>query len=276
MYRNLIWLLASSTCFLGLVSPVKGEERLAKIQRTGVLNVAIREDAPPFGYLDANKNLQGYCLDFFDLLESQLANELERNSLSVKLFKSTTSNRFNLLAENLVDLECGPNTIRAEPPEYTDFSASFFLTGTQFLIKQDNPLDLDGELDGATLGVIANTTTAKYIAQRYPTAILRQYRGVAARVRGVQAVSQGKLDAMISDGILLRAEAQQQGLSLSEYPLVPEVPLTCDRYGMIIHNDDPQWQEFINSVINSPEAIALADQWFGSLYDYSQIAQECK
>jgi polar amino acid transport system substrate-binding protein len=81
---------------------------------------------------------------------------------------------------------------------------------------------------------------------------------------------------MISDGILLRAEAQQQGLSLSEYPLVPVVPLTCDRYGMIIHSNDPQWQEFINSVINSPDAIALTDQWFGNLYSYTQIAQECK
>ncbi|MFM2310880.1 MAG: hypothetical protein RLZZ04_156 [Cyanobacteriota bacterium] len=276
MNRNLIWVLASSVCFLGLVSPVKGEERLAKIQRTGVLNVAIREDAPPFGYLDASKNLQGYCLDFFDLLESQLVDELERDSLSVKLLKSTASNRFTLVAENLVDLECGPNTIRAEPPENTDFSAGFFLTGTQFLIKQDNPLDLDNDLNGATLGVIANTTTAKYIAQRYPTAILKQYRGVAARTRGVQAVSQGKIDAMISDGILLRAEAQQQGLFLSEYPLIPEVPLTCDRYGMIIHSNDPQWQEFINSVINSPEAIALADEWFGGLYSYTQIAEECK
>ncbi|MGL5833333.1 MAG: amino acid ABC transporter substrate-binding protein [Waterburya sp.] len=276
MNRNLIWVLASSVCFLGLVSPVKGEERLAKIQRTGVLNVAIREDAPPFGYLDASKNLQGYCLDFFELLESQLVDELERNSLSVKLLKSTAANRFTLVAENLVDLECGPNTIRAEPPENTDFSTSFFLTGTQFLIKEDNPLDLDNDLDGAALGVIANTTTAKYIAQRYPTAILKQYRGVAARVRGVQAVSQGKLDAMISDGILLRAEVQQQGLSLSEYPLIPEIPLTCDRYGMIIHSNDPQWQEFINSVINSPEAISLADQWFGNLSSATQIAEECK
>jgi polar amino acid transport system substrate-binding protein len=276
MDRQLIWFLVSSACFLGLMSPVKGEERLAKIQRTGVLNVAIREDAPPFGYLDTNKNLQGYCLDFFDLLESQLVDELERKSLSVKLLKSTASNRFTLVAENLVDLECGPNTIRTEAPENTDFSTEFFLTGTQFLIKQHNPIDLDSNLDGATLGVIANTTTAKYIAQRYPTAILKQYRGVAARIRGVQAVSQGKIDGMISDGILLRAVAQLQGLTLKEYPLVPEVPLTCDRYGMIIHSDDPQWQEFINSVINSPEAISLADQWFGNLYDYNQIAQECK
>ena len=74
--------------------PVKAEAVLEKIERTGVLNVAIREDAAPFGYLDSNNNLQGYCLDFFVLLEKQLIKRLERNSLSIKLLKSTANNRF--------------------------------------------------------------------------------------------------------------------------------------------------------------------------------------
>jgi polar amino acid transport system substrate-binding protein len=269
MNRNLVFLFTSSLCLLSVMSPVKAEDTLAKIQRTGVLNVAIREDAPPFGYLDARENLQGYCLDFFALLKSQLITDLERNTLSVKLLKSTASNRFGLVADNLIDLECGPNTIRPTPPENTNFSNSFFLTGTQFLVKQDNSLDLGGDLNGEILGVIANTTTAKVIAQRYPQATLKQYQGVTARIRGIQAVAQGKIDAMISDGILLRAEAQQQNLSSAEYPLVPDVPLTCDRYGMIISSNDPQWQEFINSVIASPEAKALSNQWFGRLFSYS-------
>ncbi|MGL4883097.1 MAG: amino acid ABC transporter substrate-binding protein, partial [Waterburya sp.] len=70
--------ITGSLCLLFLASPVKAETVLAKIQRTGVLTLAVREDAPPFGYLDANDNLQGYCLDFFALLEKQLNNKLER------------------------------------------------------------------------------------------------------------------------------------------------------------------------------------------------------
>jgi polar amino acid transport system substrate-binding protein len=273
MNRNFVCLFASSLCLLSFISPVKAEERLAKIQRTGVLSVAIREDAPPFGYLDAQENVQGYCLDFFALLQSQLIQQLERNTLSIKLLKSTATNRFGLVADSLVDLECGPNTIRSDPPENTNFSHPFFLTGTQFLVKQDNSLNPEDDLNGATLGVIANTTTATVVAQRYPLATLQQYKGVTARIRGIQAVAQGKIDAMISDGILLRAEAQQQGLSAAEYPLVPELPLTCDRYGMIIHSNDPEWQKFVNSVIDSPEAEALSNQWFGSLFSSAQLAQ---
>ncbi len=241
-----------------------------KIQRTGVLNVAIREDAPPFGYLGANNNQQGYCLDFFAILKKQLTEKLKRNTLSTKLFKSTPANRFALVS-NTVDLECGPNTIRSDIPKNISFSTGFFVTGTQFLIKQENRdrLDLKTDLDGAKLGVISNTTTADFIAKKYPGATIQKYAGVTARTRGIQAVEQNKIDAMISDGILLRAVAQQQGLSSMQYPLVPKVPLTCDRYGMIIKGKDPQWRDFVDSVINSPEAASLSNDWFGQLYNYT-------
>ena len=260
-----VWLLL---CF---AVTARGESTLDKIQRTGVLKVAIRQDAAPFGYLDANDNLQGYCLDFFTILEKQLLEKLNRNSLSVKLYKSTLNNRFELVSRGIVDLECGPNTIRSNISE-VNFSTGFFQTGTQFLVKENNQIDLDGDLSNSRLGVIDNTTTAEFVAQRYPLATLQKYSGVTARTRGVEAVEQGKIDAMISDGILLRAEAQQQGLSSARYPLIPDVPLTCDRYGMIIPVEDPKWQNFVNSVINSSQIKALSTDWFGQLANYTQSA----
>ena len=151
------------------------------------------------------------------------------------------------------------------------------VTGTQFLINQDqqDDLELDQSLEGLRLGVIENTTTAKFIAEKYPLAILRKFSGKTARTRGVEAVEQNRIDAMVSDGILLRAEAQLQGLSSSQYPLIPEVPLTCDRYGMIIKAQDTQWQEFVNSVIVSSELQQLSGAWFGELLDSDQTNAVC-
>ena len=268
MNRPLAFL--TSVLFSCLSLPAKAEDTLEKIQRTGVLNVAIREDAAPFGYLDANENLRGYCLDFFAILEKQLLERLNRNSLSVKLFKSTPANRFDLVARDIVDLECGPNTIRSDIPENTAFSTSFFVTGTQFLVKKANSAKLDRDSEDLVLGVINNTTTEQFVAQRYRLATLQKYRGVTARSRGVEAVAQGQIDAMVSDGILLKAEAQRQELAAAEYVLEPETPLTCDRYGMIIQSNDRGWQDFINSVIDRPEAEALSNIWFGQIFNYTQ------
>lgn len=276
MNRKFASFITSGWLLLCFAATARAESTLDKIQRTGVLKVAIRQDAAPFGYLDANDNLQGYCLDFFAILEKQLLEKLNRNSLSVKLYKSTLNNRFELVSRGIVDLECGPNTIRSNLPE-VNFSTGFFQTGTQFLVKENNRIDLDGDLSNSRLGVIDNTSTAEFVAQRYPLATLRKYSGVTARTRGVEAVEQGRIDAMISDGILLRAEAQQQELSSARYPLIPDVPLTCDRYGMIIPAEDPQWQNFVDFVINSSQIEALSTAWFGQLVNYTQSAVEfCK
>lgn len=262
-----ITLLLSSS-----VLPVKAENTLTRIKSKGILKVAIREDAAPFGYLDSDNNLQGYCLDFFALLEKQLAEHLERNTISVKLFKSTANNRFSLVSSGVVDLECGANTIESDVPENTSFSKEFFITGTQFLINRDNRdrFQFNQDLKDLKLGVIRNTTTEKFIAETYSSAIISKFSGILGRNRGVQALSQGKLDAMISDGILLRYEAQRQGLSASKYSLIPETPLTCDRYGMILSKDS-QWQNFVNSVIDSPESAALFQTWFGNISDFSHL-----
>lgn len=260
-----------SVCLFCWALPVKAETVLEKVERTGVLSVAIREDAAPFGYLDDNKNLQGYCLDFFALLEKQLVEKLERNSLSLKLLKSTAKNRFSLVENNIVNLECGPNTIRDNIPDRAAFSTTFFVTGTQFLVNKKNRdrLDLSSKLQDIKVGAIGNTTTAEFIIDTYPLATIQRYSGVTARNRGVQAVNQGKIDAMVSEGILLRAEAQRQGLSATEYPLIPETPLTCDRYGMIINGKDPQWLDFVDSVIQSSETVKLSRAWFGQLFNYN-------
>ena len=283
MNRQIRLFLINSLLIFGLSSPVNAETVLEQIQRTGILRIAIREDAPPFGYLDDNGKLQGYCLDFFALLRQRLISNLERNTLSIKLLKSTSRNRYTLVKNNIVDLECGPNTIHSDIPEKTGFSDVFFVTGTQFLIKKNNRVNLkiqenlvkiQQDLADLRLGVIGNTTTEEFIQDRYPSATLLKLSGVTGRVRGIQAVKQGRIDAMVSDGILLRAEAQQLGLSAAEYPLIPETPLTCDRYGMIIKGQDSQWQDFINSVINSPAATELYNSWFGQLFSYTQAAED--
>ena len=248
--------------------PAKAQTVLESIQKTGVLKIAIREDAAPFGYVNSANQLQGYCLDFFVLLEERLKQHLPRNTLAVRLLKSSVKNRFQLVQQKLIDLECGPNTIRELSLSEVAFSKAFFLAQTQFLVakERENRVDLDGDMANAKLGVIRNTNTEKLLKERYPAAKLVLFSGVTARSRGVQALQQGKIDAMVSEGILLKAEADQQNLPVDDYVLISENSVfgSSDRYGMIIRGNDPQWQEFVNSAIASPEFQQLFRQWFDS------------
>ena len=270
------WLLTTTFVF-GLQFPAQSQTVLETIKETGVLKVAIREDAAPFGYVNSADNLQGFCLDFFTLLEEKLKEQLPRNSLATRLLKSTVSNRFNLVEEGLSNIECGPNTIRELASSEVTFSRPFFESKTQFLIatEQTDATDLNGDLANIKIGVIRNTTTEELIRERYPDASIVLFSGATARNRGVQAVAQGKIAAMASDGILLRAEAARQDLPIADFALIPTVAIDCDdrvfakrdRYGMII-SQDAQWQDFVNSVIVSSEFQRLFVQWFRSIESF--------
>jgi polar amino acid transport system substrate-binding protein len=250
----------------------QAETILERVNRQGSIQVGIREDAVPFSYRDINNDLSGICLDFINLLRQELEEKLNQEVLTVKIYKSTLYNRFNLVKDKVIDLECGPNTIRDDLDNIT-FSKPFFITGTQFLIRKEdeNKFKIDGPLANFKLGVLRNTTTKQFIEQRYPRAILQEFQGVTGRRRGVEAVKKGTVDGFASDGILLIGEATLLGLAIpKDYTLVPSHPLDCEYYGLILPADDPEWRDFVNAVINPNELRSLLRKWFSVVAPYIQ------
>lgn len=252
------------------VTPARAESVLAEIQRTGVLKVAMRRDAPPFGYIDAQQQWSGYCNDFALALQQHLTRVLRRN-LEVELVQlpSTPSDRFELVRQGTVHLECGPNTIRQEV-EGVVFSEPLFVTGTRFLVASanQNRVNPSLSLEGIKVGVLRNTTTESFLQNRYPKADIIAFDGPAGRADAVQAVVRGDLTAFAGDSILSLAELQQQGVSLTNYPLLPQQPLTCEFYGAILPNTDPAWQRTVNGFIASQSAQSVWDKWFKQIAPY--------
>lgn len=246
------------------------ETVLEKIARTGLLEVGIREDAIPFGYRDSNNNLEGLCLDFIQILREELKRELNLEVISVKIYKSTLFNRFDLVENGTVDLECGPNTIRENIDRSVNFSRPFFVTGTQFLIRRENRQNLNlNTLEGSRIGVLRDTTTENLLREKYPKATLQEFQGATGRLRGVQALKRRNIDAFASDGILLLGEAIVLGLSLEkEYTIVPKNPLDCEYYGLILPSDNTRWKELVNSVIIMAQDREILQQWFGEIAPY--------
>lgn len=244
------------------------ETVLQEIEQTGSIKLGIREDAFPFGYKDANNNFSGICLDIFELIVEKVRQESKREIIAIRLAESTLSNRFELIEDRIAHLECGPNTIDANNTRNIQFSNPFFVTGTQFLISVEdrNTIDVNSGLNNLTLGVLRNTATQRLLEERYPLANLQAFQGVTGRRRGVQAIRQNRIDAFASDSILLLGEANRQGLALNrDFLLIPEEPLDCVSYGLIIPNNDPQWRKLVNSVITERKLYQIYRKWFGDV-----------
>ncbi|MGF1569153.1 MAG: alpha/beta fold hydrolase [Nodosilinea sp.] len=242
-----------------VVTP-REESILATIQRTGELRIAMRRDAPPFGYVDDQDQWTGYCSALGVALRDYLQDHLDP-ALAIELVEipSTLDDRFNLVRDGNVDLECGPNTVR-EGVEGITFSDIIFATGSHFLTTAANAPNVNPALSlaGLNIGVLANSTNAAFLAEQYPAATITPFSGPTGRVDGIQAVNEGDIDAFLGDDILTISEVLQQSLSVQNLTLVPEIPLTCEFYGLALPNDDPEWVATVNGFL---EAKNGADLW---------------
>ena len=241
---------------------------LAEIDKTGILKVAIRGDAAPFGYQD-NHKLTGYCVDLATALGDRLTEELNTSKpIKVKKMVSSVSNRFELIKAEQAHLECGPNAI-AQNREGTTFSDPFFSSGTRFLIDSNAvlPLDLDSSLEGTKLGVLENTIAKQFLKQNYPDAEIVAFDRENAKERGVQAVINGDIDALVNDGVLLTGAMDLRGMKKANYQTIPENPLTCDYYGLILPIGDSQWRNTVNNFIHNRASKPAFNRWLGKYYD---------
>lgn len=251
------------------------ESVLEELQTTGVLKVAYRQDAPPFGFVDFESNWTGYCADLSEALRNYLSAELSTDlRLDLVTFSSNLDNRFDLVQDGIVHLECGPNTIRSGI-EAIQFSQPFFATGNRLLIQAGADINPNRSLRDVRVGVLENTTTSMFLEANYPDADLIYFSGVNGQAEAVQAIGD-EIDAFADDSVLLVGEAIASELPFEAYELVPDLPLTCDFYGLVLPAGDAAWQTTINRFLASETVSQSRDRWLDEAYaDEFNILEYC-
>lgn len=260
-------------------SSVKAQTVLERIESKGLLRVGINNNEIPFSYRDSNGELQGICLDLVNLIKKELRENLNRNIITTHIFSSNLSNRFQIVQDSIVDLECGANSIREIEDFEVSFSEPFFSTGIQFLAVRDkaNQLRNNTAIEDVRIGVLANTTTEEYVRQRFPEAQISLFRGISGSNLGVRAVENERIDVFADDGILLLGAATSLNMSLSrDFILLPETPLTCERYGLILPKNDPDWKALIDRVITSSEEREIIGDWFAVADRFINNRSDCE
>ena len=246
------------------------ETILEEIKRTGIIKIGLRLDTPPFGYLDNRGNYTGYCGDFIQEFSQYLQKKYQvQLSVDVMTIPSTEQTRFNLVKDKIVHLECGPNTIQ-DDIDGVSFSNIFFITGTQFFVKKDNSINMrnTGELEGKKIGVLRNTTTEKFIQEKYEQTEIIYFEGSNGSSEAIEKVMNDQIDLFADDGILLLGKMNQDNLSLDNYKIIPNRPLTCEFYGMILPDNDQEWLGIVNEFISSKNTKYIWNKWFNELVPY--------
>ncbi len=136
------------------------------------------------------------------------------------------------------------------------------------MVLKGTEINPNSDLAGVKTGVLKNTTTEKFIQTEYLETEAIYFEGDQGMNEALDSLAKGEIQTFVNDRILSIGELFRQNLDFSNYKLVPEKPLTCDFYGIIVPNNDREWQNKINSFIDSEQPQAIDQKWFKELFPY--------
>lgn len=245
------------------VEPFSGT--LQKIYASGVIHIGHRENSPPFAFLDAQRHPIGYSLDICEVVIEEIARYLHKEDLKTEYIPVTPENRFELVKNGVVDLECGSTTASTERRLTMGFSPTIFVTGAKLLVKRGSGITSLRGLQGKTVVLTKGTVHAETlpkIAQQQNLVI--QFIFADDHNRSFEALAAGKADAFINDDVQLHGMIAARDAE-ADYRVVGDF-LTYADYALMFRHDDAEFSKVIQQAFErlagSREIRAIYRRWF--------------
>ena len=244
------------------VAPFTGT--LQAIFERGAIRVGHRENSPPFAFLDARGRPIGYSMDICEVVIEEISQHLHK-SIRADYVPVTPANRFDMVKDGAVDLECGSTTASAERRALVDFSPTMFVTGTKLLVRRGSGIRSLSDLQGKTVVLTNGTIHAESIpkiAQRQKLAL--RFEFAADHDQSFQAVVAGRADAFANDDVQLHGMIAARDAA-PDYRVVGDF-LTYADYALMFRRGDPEFAEVVRQAFDrmaaSGEIRAIYRKWF--------------
>ena len=246
---------------------------IKKIIDNRVIRLGYQKDLPPFSSAGADGKPKGYSIDLCHRVVSGIRNEYSVVALDIEWIEVTMTNRFELVANGTIDLECGVSAITLSRLKLVDFSAMTWIDSGTFLARRGQRIETNADLAGKKIAVFKDTTTERALRE----ALLTQARAggkvttqlvlVKDRQEGMEALEQGDVDALAGDRMILasfaRNAADPDQLLLADYQFMYQP------YGLPLRRNDADFKFAVNSVLANlylgGEVLKIYKRWFGDL-----------
>ena len=244
------------------------QNTLRKIQDTRTIKLGYLAESLPFSFVDDKKKPAGYSVELCQKVASGIEEQLGLPGLDVQWVPITLLNRFEMVTNGSIDLECGISTITVSRQKIVDFSLMTWLDGGNFMVKAGQPRGGLGDLAGKRIAVIVGTTTESALRD----ALKRDFVNaeivlVKEHLHGLNAIDQGKADAYAADqtvliGLALAVKDQLQ-LTLSDQNF------SYEPYGLTLRRNDADFKQAVNQALarlyRTGQVGAIYNRWFGKL-----------
>lgn len=240
------------------------ETTLAKIKRTGVISLGVRESSIPFSYYDANQKTVGYSNDIAQKIVDTIKTQYDLPNLQVHTVPITSQNRIPLMQNGTIDLECGSTTHTFARENQADFSTNIFFYGVRFITKTSSTIKDFPDLAGKVVATTAGTSDERLLREMNEKNHMNMSI-VSAKdhAEAFYLVQTGRAVAFVMDEPLLygeRAKVQDP----DDYVVRGTAPVT-ENYACMMRKD-PEFKTFVDHIITtmetSGEATSLYTRWF--------------
>jgi polar amino acid transport system substrate-binding protein/glutamate/aspartate transport system substrate-binding protein len=173
------------------------------LRQNKTIRLAVRDDAPPFSFNDANGQPAGFMVDLCRAVAKVMASQLNIDALKIAYVPVTAANRFDTVESGKADLLCEPTTDTLSRREHVDFSIATFIDGASLLAHGDGPSDFSG-LTGKKIGVLGGTTTEEELRNALTRdSITAEVIAAKSHEDGLRMLDAGVIDAYFADRAIL-------------------------------------------------------------------------
>ena len=211
----------------------------------GVLVMATNAEFPPYEYHDGGE-IVGIDAEIAKAIAGELGMELEIEDIAFdSIIPEITSGK--------ADMGLAGMTVTEDRKQSVDFSDTYAKASQKVIVKEDSEIASPDDLAGKIVGVQLGTTGDIYVSdlEADGTTVERYNKGFEA----VQALSQGKIDAVVIDGEPAKTfVAQTEGLKILEESF------TDEEYAIAVKKGNTELLDKINGALKTLKENGTLDE----------------
>jgi len=239
---------------------------LAKIAQTGTITIGYRNSAPPYTFLNRDQRIVGYSIDVCKYVVDAVRIAVGKE-IRVKYISTEASTRVPLVANGVVDLDCGNAAINQARMSEVDFSLPIYFSQSRYVVRPNSSIAGLHQLIGKRLTVIEGTNADWHFSMMVQHGFKMHILDLESPAEAILSVSTGRTDAFAGDDVSLAALMRANPLA-AKLKVVGK-PFISNAIGLMLRRNDSQFRLLVDATISrlieTGELNKLAAKWMAPL-----------
>lgn len=225
------------------VKSVKANTVIENIAQNNTFVVGTPINAVPYSYINSSEQLDGYSIDVVKLIHQQLEKQLGKTITLSFVPINSIEETIPKIQSGEIDIACNV-VFTWERDKYVDYTLRYTLSGIRLLLPKGKATN---SFAGKKIGIPSQTFVKDAVKLANPDATLVEFDSME---EGSKALTEGKIDALAGDTLLLDGLRQQLNPDgFEQYPPLSENPYAKYGVGCIVPQNNSTFLNIANYTI---------------------------